>query len=122
MGSSQLLPLQGVWPQNRTLPISKALNTKTPSDRSNNSGGNGGEHGNTSGTNVVIDASLQMEFKQVKDSTGRQKDPVKDLVGGVDSIIESIIIHPSIIPWDGPDQFGANGGDASINTFESYPL
>ena len=98
-------------------PISKA--TKIPSDIS---GGNGGERGNTSGTKVDSDASLLMEVKQVKDSTGHQKDLVKDPVRGVDSIIESIIVHPRIIPPASPDQVEANGGDASINTFECLNL
>ena len=86
------------------------MNTKTDSDRSNISGGNSGKHGNASGTNGALDSNLHMEFKQVKYPADHQKNLVKDPIGGVDSIIESILVLPSIISPDGPDQIGINGG------------
>ena len=76
---------------------SRMPNTKEASGGSNTSEGNVGDHGYASGTNVVVGGSLQKEFKLGKDPTGNQKDPVKDSVGGVDSIIESTIVHPNII-------------------------
>ena len=96
-------------------PISKATHTKEASGGSNTSEGNVGDHGYASGTNVVVDASLQKDFKVVKD-------PVKDSVGGVDSIIESIIVHQNIISQDGPVQVGEIGGETSLNTFECLTL
>ena len=71
---------------------------------------------------MVVGASLQKESKLVKDSVGNQKDPVKDSVGGVDSIIESIIVHQNIISQEGPVQVGAIGGETSLNTFECLAL
>ena len=87
-------------------PISKATNTKEASAGPNTSEGNVGDLGFASGTNVVVGNSLQKEFKLVRDPAGNQKDPVKDSVGGVDSIIESITIHQNIISQDGPVQVG----------------
>ena len=98
-------------------PISKPINTTSTSY----SGGNVGDHGNASGTNVVVGASLQKEFKQVKVPVGNQKDPVKDSIV-VDSIIESIIVHPSIISQHSSIKVGAIGGEASFNTFECLTL
>ena len=40
----------------------------------------------------------------------------------MDSIIESIIVLPSVISLDGPDQIGINGGDAPVNTSECLTL
>ena len=103
-------------------PISKATNTKEASSGSNTSEGNVYDHGYASGTNVVLGASLHKESKLVKDPVGNQKDPVKDSVEGVDSIIESIIVHHNIISQYGPVQVGAIGGETSLNTFECLTL
>ena len=99
-------------------PIFKAMNAKAASEGSNISAGKVGESGKSSGKNEVAGASLQREFKQNKDPAGNQKDPDKDSLEGVDSIIESIIVHPSMISQDGPVQVGAevNASLISANT------